>query len=278
VNERDDPNVTTHVPAAPAPSGAVDDLVTTDPTSGAAGTESPHPEAGAPAGALPVVPGYRVLHEIARGGMGRVLAAYDLGLDRDVALKVLLPGTHADRVVRESKITARLPYPGIPPVHALGTLADGSPFLAMKLIAGRTFADETKTADRPRLLQAFVQMCQAVGFAHSRGVVHRDLKPSNVMVGAFGEVQVMDWGLAKDIAEASRERQRPEEEAPPGTDAGTAPEQTTDYRAAGEATSERTQAGTVLGTPAYMAPEQARGRRPTPAPTCSHWAASCALS
>ena len=135
MNERDDPNVTTHVPAAPAPSGAVDDLVTTDPTSGAAGTESPHPEAGAPAGALPVVPGYRVLHEIARGGMGRVLAAYDLGLDRDVALKVLLPGTHADRVVRESKITARLPYPGIPPVHALGTLADGSPFLAMKLIA-----------------------------------------------------------------------------------------------------------------------------------------------
>ena len=145
------------------------------------------------------VPGYRVLREIARGGMGRVLAAVDLSLDRHVALKTLLPGASADRFVRESKITARLPHPGIPPVHALGTLADGSPFLAMKLIAGQTLADELKTAERPRLLQVFTQVCQAVGFAHSRGVIHRDLKPSNVMVGAFGEVQVMDWGLAKDF-------------------------------------------------------------------------------
>ena len=135
---------------------------------------------------LPEVPGYRVVREIARGGMGRVLAAFDLALDRDVALKVLLPGASSDRFVRESKITARLPHPGIPPVHALGMLADGSPFLAMKLIAGQTLADEMKTADRPRLLQAFTQVCQAVGFAHSRGVIHRDLKPANIMVGAFG--------------------------------------------------------------------------------------------
>ena len=148
---------------------------------------------------LDSVPGYRVLREIARGGMGRVVAAVDLSLDRDVALKTLLPGASADRFVRESKITARLPHPGIPPVHALGTLADGSPFLAMKLIAGHTLADELKTADRPRLLQVFTQVCQAVGFAHSRGIIHRDLKPANVMVGAFGEVQVMDWGLAKDL-------------------------------------------------------------------------------
>src|SRR5262249_12023124 len=146
----------------------------------------------APAGDLPAVPGYHVLHEIARGGMGRVLAAYDHNLDRDVALKVLLPGANADRFVRESKITARLPHPGIPPVHARGTLADGSPFLAMKLIAGQTLAVEMKSADRPRLLQAFTQVCQAVGFAHSRGIIHRDLKPANVMVGTFGEVQVMD--------------------------------------------------------------------------------------
>jgi len=135
----------------------------------------------------------------ASGGMGRVLAAHDLSLDRDVALKILLPGANADRFVRESKITGRLPHPGIPPVYALGTLADGSPFLAMKLIAGRTLADELKTADRPQLLQAFTQVCQAVGLAHSRGVIHRDLKPANVMVGAFGEVQVMDWGLAMDL-------------------------------------------------------------------------------
>src|SRR5579859_7012724 len=115
--------------------------------------ESARSGADAPAGGLPAVPGYRVLREIARGGMGRVLAAFDLSLEREVALKILLPGANADRFVRESKITARLPHPGIPPVHALGTLADGSPFLAMKLIAGQTLAAEMKTADRPRLLQ-----------------------------------------------------------------------------------------------------------------------------
>ena len=113
------------------------------------------PKGTAPGNNLPAVPGYRVLREIARGGMGRVLAAHDNNLDREVALKILLPGANADRFVRESKITARLPHPGIPPVHALGTLTDGSPFLAMKLIVGQTLAVEMKSADRPRLLQAF---------------------------------------------------------------------------------------------------------------------------
>jgi hypothetical protein len=260
MNEGHDPKVTTDLPSAPADSpGGADPLRTTDPLCGAATTDQLPPDADAPTGGFPAVPGYRVLREIARGGMGRVLAAYDLTLDRDVALKILLPGANADRFVRESKITARLPHPGIPPVHALGTLADGSPFLAMKLIGGRTLAHAMKTADRPRLLQAFLQVCQAVGFAHSHGVIHRDLKPANVMVGAFGEVQVMDWGLAKNLAEASvaseepasRELERPEDR--------TDPNQTTDYRTAGEPTDDRTQAGQVLGTPAYMAPEQARG-------------------
>src|SRR5713226_2844123 len=178
------------------PANANDPLRTTDHDPSAA---TPGPKDMVSATDLPAVPGYRVLREIGRGGMGKVLAAFDLGLDRDVALKVLLPGANADRFVRESKITARLPHPGIPPAHALGTLADGSPFLAMKLIAGQTLAVEMKTADRPRLLQAFTQVCQGVGFAHSRGVIHRDLKPLNIMVGAFGEVQVMDWGLAKRL-------------------------------------------------------------------------------
>jgi serine/threonine protein kinase len=235
---------------------AEDALRTTDHVPGSTATVGSQPTIDALANALPVVPGYRILREIARGGMGRVLAAIDLGLDREVALKILLPGANADRFVRESKITARLPHPGIPPVHALGTLDDGSPFLAMKLIAGQTLADEMKSADRPRLLQAFIQVCQAVGFAHSRGVIHRDLKPANVMVGAFGEVQVMDWGLAKDL---TGQQTSDELHSSPARIPDADPEETADYRAAGESTDEQTQAGQVLGTPAYMAPEQARG-------------------
>jgi len=234
--------------AAPQPSDELNR--TTDHVPAAGSTDESHPAADAPEGGLPVMPGYRVLREIARGGMGRILAARDLTLDRDVALKVLLPGANPYRFVRESKISARLAHPGIPPVHALGTLADGSPFLAMKLIAGQTLAVEIKTADRPRLLQVFTQVCQAVGFAHSKGVVHRDLKPPNVMVGAFGEVQVMDWGLAKDLTS-------PDNRDEPGSSA--APARTTDHQAAAKSTDDQTRAGTILGTPAYMAPEQARG-------------------
>ena len=195
---------------------------------------------------FPTVPGYEVLREIARGGMGRVLAARDLSLGREVAIKVLLPGTATHdavpRFVTESKITARLPHPNVPPVYALGTLTDGSPFLAMKLIAGSTFTNALKsrtapTDDLPRFVRTFEQVCLAVGFAHSQGVIHRDLKPSNIMVGAFGEVQVMDWGLAKSVAATDEH-----EADAPATEIG-----------------EETQAGQVMGTPAYMAPEQARG-------------------
>jgi tetratricopeptide (TPR) repeat protein len=260
MNEPHDPNATSDIPPAAANSVcAADAPRTTNHVRGSASTDGSQPPADAPADDLPAVPGYRVLREIARGGMGCVLAAYDLTLDRDVALKILLPGAHADRFVRESKITARLPHPGIPPVHALGTLADGSPFLAMKLIAGRTLADEMKTADRPRLLQAFLQVCQAVGFAHSRGIIHRDLKPANVMVGAFGEVQVMDWGLAKDRTSRDTTDEARPSGSPPAAVGGADPGATTDHHGAGESTDEQTQAGQVLGTPAYMAPEQARG-------------------
>ncbi len=214
-------------------------------------------DAGSPTGGaenaedLAQVPGYRVRGEIAHGGMGRVFSAHDINLDREVAIKVMLsgsPGVAALRFVREAKITAKLPHPGIPPVHVLGTLADGSPFLAMKLIAGRTLASELENADRGRLLQVFEQVCQAVGFAHSRGIVHRDLKPANIMVGSFGEVQVMDWGLAKELPTADRGQPRDADTLDGGT-----PSQASDLPA------ENTVAGSVLGTPAYMAPEQARG-------------------
>ncbi len=199
----------------------------------------------------PAIPGYRITGEIAKGGMGRVYAAADLTLDREVAIKTLLPGANADRFVTESKITAKLPHPNIPPVYELGELADGTPFLAMKLIRGETLSALVKARpsprhDLPRWVQVFEGIAQAVGFAHSRGVIHRDLKPLNVMVGEFGEVQVMDWGLARVLAPLS----------PGGEGLG--------VRGTGEAVTpggdaSHTQAGTIMGTPAYMAPEQARG-------------------
>ena len=205
---------------------------------------------------------YVVGAEIAGGGMGVVYAARDTHLDRDVAVKVLRPEQAgrpgaAERFAEEARIAARLQHPGVAPVHDLGTLADGRPFLAMKLIRGRTLADllherPTPAADLPRLFTIFEAICQAVGYAHSKGVIHRDLKPGNVMVGAFGEVQVMDWGLAKVLGERLG---LPPPEDDPNATAAHAP---ASEMAATPA--DRTQAGSLLGTPAYMPPEQAAGQ------------------
>jgi len=228
------------------------------PTVPGGGTTQPGPSAdGPPAEARPAwqIPGYRVLRELARGGMGLVLAAHDEKFDREVAVKVLLNplagSPAAERFVQEARITARLPHPGIPPVHDLGELPDGTPFLAMKLIRGQTLADLLKerpapSADLPRFVGIFEQVCQAVAFAHDHGVIHRDLKPHNVMVGAFGEVQVMDWGLAKEGARS------PEPDATEAAGCGVAPP-------VGAGSGEHTEPGSALGTPAYMPPEQARG-------------------
>jgi eukaryotic-like serine/threonine-protein kinase len=209
------------------------------------------PDLSAPPADSPSIPDYRIIAEIARGGMGRVYAGHDLTLDREVAIKTLLPGARTDRFVTEARITARLPHPGIPPVHELGTLTDGRPYLAMKLIRGRTLAEllEERSSplhELPRFVQIFEQVAQAVGFAHAQGIVHRDLKPLNVMVGAFGEVQVMDWGLAKVLSEHGPEASGKKSQTPP--ESFLLP-----------STSPITQAGSVLGTPGYMAPEQARG-------------------
>lgn len=169
---------------------------------------------------------YELREAIGRGGMGTVFRAFDRELERDVAVKVLharAPGTAA-RLLQEARILARLEHPGILPVHDVGTLPDGRVFYVMKLVVGRRLDQHVASvpglADR---LRVFERLCDAVAFAHAHGVVHRDLKPENVMIGAFGEVLVLDWGVAK---------------------------------AAGSALADR---GVVLGTPAYMAPEQAAG-------------------
>jgi tetratricopeptide (TPR) repeat protein len=202
---------------------------------------------------------YRLLEEMARGGMGVVYRAHDTILDREIALKVLqerfaLHSSIAQRFVDEARITSQLQHPGIPAVHDLGNLPDGRPFLAMKLVKGRDLADwlwerPSPSSERGRWLAVFEQLCQAVAYAHAHQVIHRDLKPLNVMVGSFGEVQVMDWGLAKLLT--------PTDAAPKPSSEGDGTG--TEIRLRRDPDDSATLTGSVLGTPAYMPPEQAGG-------------------
>src|SRR6185503_8676840 len=167
---------------------------------------------------------YQVAGQIARGGMGSVHRARDVDLGRDIALKVLLESHQENpdmirRFIEEAQISGQLQHPGIVPVHEMGLVGGKRPYLAMKLIKGQTLArllDERAdpSADRQRFLVIFEQVCQPVAYAHARGVIHRDLRASNVVVGSFGEVQVMDWGLAKvldggGVADERRSRPAP---------------------------------------------------------------------
>lgn len=187
---------------------------------------------------------YEIIDRIGQGGMGTVYRARDIALARDVALKVVrLPEGSSDiatRMLREARTLAQLEHPGIVPVHDVGTLADGRTFYAMKLVRGAPLDAlvPSPLAERLRIVE---RMCEAVAFAHSHGVIHRDLKPQNVMVGPFGEVLVMDWGVAKLTAGSPETF---------GNDLARSPAQ----RA-----SPSTGHGVVLGTPGYMAPEQAAG-------------------
>jgi tetratricopeptide (TPR) repeat protein len=211
--------------------------------------------------ALPESPvGYELIDEIGHGGMGVVYRARDTALDRDVAVKLLSEryppdSIPAQRFLIEARITGQLQHPGIPAVHQVGSLADGRPFLAMKLIKGSTLEAILKlradpSADHGRLLAIFEAVCQAVGYAHAHHIIHRDLKPTNVMVGAFGEVQVMDWGLAKVLGQES-----------PATVDALAEEQTRAWTQVSPTaeTGSYTQAGSLVGTPAFIPPEQAVG-------------------
>jgi tetratricopeptide (TPR) repeat protein/predicted Ser/Thr protein kinase len=209
-------------------------------------------------------PGYDLGEEIGKGGMGVVYRAHDRNLNREVAVKILQgqPGSSAaSRFLEEAQITGQLQHPGVPPVYRVGVLADGRPFLAMKLIKGDTL-DALLRRDGPgstRWLGVFEGVCQAVGYAHAHGVIHRDLKPGNVMVGSFGEVQVMDWGLAKVLTPHSTGDRKVRSEgaddpADPNATVVKSGSMVQPFRVAG-----LTRAGTVMGTPAFMPPEQARG-------------------
>ena len=166
---------------------------------------------------------YQPVRELARGGMGVIWEAEDNELGRRVALKILPWGATQSRELlrREARVLASLEHPGIVPVHDVGTLPDGRVFYAMKLVQGRSLDQAVAGWSRSDRLRLFQRVCEPVSFAHARGVIHRDLKPENVMVGEFGEVLVMDWGVAK-VAGGGRETG-------------------------------------VIGTPHYMAPEQAAG-------------------
>jgi len=203
---------------------------------------------------------YRLLERVARGGMGVVYAAEDENLQRRVALKVLdVPGSDgelASRLVLEARVLARLEHPGIVPVHDVGTLGDGRVFYTMKFVEGQRLDRYIGTLESvPDRLRIFLRICDAVGFAHARGVLHRDLKPANIMVGPFGEVLVMDWGLAKIL------RGKAAADSNPGDpDATIFKKDNLHPRHDGDTeVSVITGHGTVLGTPGYMSPEQARG-------------------
>ena len=187
---------------------------------------------------------YELRALLGRGGMGAVYTAYDRRLDREVALKVSNAarsgGDLDERLRREAGVLARLEHPGIVPVHDAGKLADGRWFYVMKLVRGQTLQERLSAlSGEAAILSVFERIAETVAFAHNAGVAHRDLKPSNIMVGTFGEVLVLDWGVAKVLGSSAD-----------------------GLESAGAADKDRTESGTRIGTPGFMAPEQNRGDAP----------------
>jgi eukaryotic-like serine/threonine-protein kinase len=233
-------------------------------------TESQHdPHGTRPPDTTDYVPAairYRKVRDHAKGGLGIVFVALDGELKREVALKEIKPEfadnlASQSRFLREAEITGALEHPGIVPVYGLGAYDDGRPFYAMRFIKGDSLkdaitafhADTTLTRDPgaralalQKLLRRFLDVCNAIDYAHSRGVLHRDLKPDNVMVGRYGETLVVDWGLAKSVGRSGEDGYGP------------LPESTLPYSSSSNLA--ETLPGSVIGTPAYMSPEQAAGR------------------
>lgn len=194
--------------------------------------------------------------ELGAGAIGQVFEARDQHLGRSVAIKVLRSGEgisreRLGRFLAEAQITAQLEHPTIVPVHEIGRMPDGVPYFSMKLVRGRLLSeiinelrvgdpDHTQYYVEARLLRRFMRLCEGVAYAHSLGVVHRDLKPSNIMIGEYGEVQIMDWGLAKLMGESPAR---------------------TGERVETVRSDMMTMEGAIAGTPAYMSPEQARGEQ-----------------
>jgi eukaryotic-like serine/threonine-protein kinase len=211
-------------------------------------------------------PEFITVRELASGGMGDVMEVRDHSLKRNIAMKVMREDTHGSvsarqRFRREATVLARLEHPNIVPVHEQGVDAEGRPFYTMKLVKGRTLReilDGLKTGkinafldwNLDALLNVFRKVGDAIAFAHSRGIVHRDLKPDNVMVGKFGEVLVMDWGLVKFLDDTEGEAECETIIEEPGIGPGNLPIRDSNL----------TMDGSVLGTPQFMSPEQASGR------------------
>ncbi|HEV3120657.1 MAG TPA: serine/threonine-protein kinase, partial [Isosphaeraceae bacterium] len=207
---------------------------------------------------------FRIVRPHARGGLGEVFLARDVELNREVALKRIRERNADNPVSRarfllEAEVTGRLEHPGIVPVYGLGHTEDGRPYYAMRFIKGESLQHAIDAFHRPdgaghnpatrtlvlrQLLGRFLDVCNAIDYAHTRGVLHRDLKPSNILVGPFGETLVVDWGLAKTVDKATIP----------------VPSEESSLRSPEVSGSTPTQIGSALGTPQYMSPEQAAGR------------------
>ncbi len=264
--------------------GSADTLVATPaplpPVPAVGGTLPPTRPLGRPSAdgrAVTIEPGdsarYSVGALLGQGGMGEVLLAMDEHIGREVAVKRIRAANptseELSRFVREARVQGRLEHPAVVPVHDLGVDREGRPYFVMKRLSGtdmgellkrlRSGAEPDEGGQRRRLLRAFVDVCLAVEFAHNRGVVHRDLKPANIMLGDFGEVYVLDWGVARAIADA--DERSAAASSPSGISRPTGASGSNDLALDGG----DTRVGTLLGTPPYMAPEQLAGDRAGPA-------------